>query len=157
MTQPAAGETGSAGDTQATNGTAASEPRDDTEVQPFLDRYARALITGDVATLAAMWETPALVVADQAVHPVASRADVETFFSRAMGQYTARGIVDTRAEIVWFDQATERIVVAQVRWPYLDKDGKALGEEITTYTLRRGDSGDFKIRTVVIHGAAGPH
>ena len=134
-----------------------TDERDDTNVQGFLDRYAHALVAGDAATLAQMWETPALVIADQAVRPVASATDVETFFSAAMGQYTARGIFGTRADIVWFDQATERIVVAQVRWPYLDKDGKELGEEISTYTLRRADSGDFKIRAVVIHGAVGPH
>jgi hypothetical protein len=131
--------------------------RDDTTVQGFLDAYAHALIAGDAATLARMWETPALVIADQRVHAVASPTDVATFFSAAMGQYTSRGIVGTRADIVWFDQATDRIVVAQVRWPYLDKEGKELGEEISTYTLRQGDSGGYKIRAVVLHGAAGPH
>jgi hypothetical protein len=146
-------QTGSATPSQADS----ASPRDDTNVQSFLDRYALALIAGDATTLAQMWETPALVIADQAARPVASAADVETFFSAAMGQYTARGIVGTRADIVWFDQATDRIVVAQVRWPYLDKDGKELGEEITTYTLRRADSGDFKIRAVVIHGTASAH
>ena len=131
--------------------------RDDTEVQPFLDRYARALIAGDAATIAQMWETPALVVADQSVKVVASGAEVETFFTGAAEQYTARGITATRADIVWFDQATDRAVLVQVRWPHLDKEGKELGEEVTTYTLRRADSGDFKIRAVVMHGVAGTH
>jgi ketosteroid isomerase-like protein len=133
------------------------ESRDDTNVQPFLDRYARALAAGDAATVASMWETPALVVADQTVRAVAAGSEVEAFFRGAIGQYTERGITGTRADIVWLDQATDRIVVAQVRWPHLDKDGKEIGEEVSTYTLRRSDSGDLRIRAVVMHGTPGTH
>jgi hypothetical protein len=133
------------------------DARDDTNVQPFLDRYARALVAGDAATVGSMWEIPALVVADQSVRAIGAAAEVEAFFGGAAAQYIARGITGTRADIVWFDQATDRVVIAQVRWPHLDKDGKELGEEVSTYTLRRGDSGDFKIRAVVMHGAAGIH
>jgi hypothetical protein len=133
------------------------ELRDDTNVQPFLDRYARALMAGDAATIASMWEAPAQVVADQSVRAVATADEVQTFFAGAFAQYTDRGITGTRADIVWLDQATERVAIVQVRWPHLDKDGKEVGEEVSTYTLRRADSGDFKIRCVVMHGAAGTH
>jgi hypothetical protein len=164
MSEQAAGTGAQPSETEETAETAAETPaqagepvRDDTEVQPFLDRFARALIAADGATIAGMWETPALVVSDQGAKAVASTAEVEAFFSGAAEQYTSRGIVGTRADIVWFDQATDRVAIVQVRWPYLDKGGKEMGEEVSTYTLHKADSGDFKICAVVMHGSAGTH
>jgi hypothetical protein len=158
MSEQAAGTGEQATDSAAGSQAQAAEPvRDDTEVQPFLDRFARALIAADGSTIAGMWETPALVVSDQGVKAVASTAEVEAFFSGAAEQYTSRGILGTRADIVWFDQATDRVAIVQVRWPHLDKDGKEIGEEVSTYTLHKADSGDFKICAVVMHGASGTH
>jgi hypothetical protein len=48
---------------------------------------------------------------------------------------------------------TDRILVVEVRWPYLDQEGNEAGEESSTYTLRRDDQGHLKIRAVVMHGA----
>jgi hypothetical protein len=130
---------------------------DESDVQEFLDRFARALIAGDGRTVASLWETPALVVGDEMLQAVQSAAELETFFGGAKAQYNQRGIVDTRANIVRLSWATPRIAIAQVRWPYLNPRGEEVGEETSTYTLRRDPSGTLKICAAVMHGAAAQH
>lgn len=131
--------------------------RHEPEVRDFLDGYARALTAGDGAATAAQWEAPALVVGDEGVMAVTAVDEVAAFFSTAKDQYVARGITDTRPEIVQLRWLTSRIAMVEVRWPYLDDRGKEMGEESSTYTLRRDDNGDLKIRVVVMHGLVTTH
>jgi hypothetical protein len=42
----------------------------------------------------------------------------------------------------------------EVRWPYLDEQGKEVGEETSTYALRRDETGILKLQTAIMHGAA---
>ena len=123
------------------------------EVQQLLDRMARAVTSGDGKTMAELWETPAFVVGDDQVLTVATAGEIEQFFGGAKEQYNARGITDTRAEIVRLDWPSERLALVEVRWPYLDASGASRGEETSTYTLRRNDRGDLKLRVAVMHGA----
>ncbi len=127
---------------------------DQTEVQSLLEQMARALTAGDGRTVARMWETPAMVISDQGVQAVASTSEVEQFFSGAKDQYNKMGIVDTRPEIQQLTWATRRIAIAEVRWPWLDGSGRESGSETSTYTFRRDDSGQLKVRAVVMHGVA---
>ena len=127
---------------------------DQTEVQSLLEQMARALTAGDGRTVARMWETPAMVISDQGVQAVASTSEVEQFFSGAKDQYNRMGIVDTRPEIQQLTWATQRITIAEVRWPWLDSKGRESGSETSTYTFRRDDSGQLKVRMVVMHGVA---
>jgi ketosteroid isomerase-like protein len=130
---------------------------DEADVQELLDRMARALTAGDGRTVASLWETPALVVGDEVLQAVGTNAELEQFFSGAKDQYNRQGVVDTRAVIVRLSWATPRIAIAQVRWPYLDARGAEVGEETSTYTLRRDQSGALKICAAVMHGAAPRH
>jgi hypothetical protein len=126
----------------------------DTEVvEDFLDRLARALTSGDGATIARMWNVPALVVSDQEVLPVTSSEQVAKFFGGAKQEYNARGVTGTRGEILNLQWVTDRIAIAEVRWPWLDESGNEVGEEASTYTLRRDDDGNLKICATVMHGA----
>lgn len=127
------------------------------EIQEFLDRFARALTAGDGNTVATLWETPALVMGDEMVRAVASAKEVAAFFSGAKEQYNVRGITDTRGDIQRVQWLTERIANVTVRWPYLDAGGQELGEETSTYTLRRDDKGQLKLRAVIMHGEAPKH
>ncbi|HET8580777.1 MAG TPA: hypothetical protein VFL31_07245 [Nitrospiraceae bacterium] len=70
---------------------------------------------------------------------------VKESFSGAKEQYNARGITDTRPDVFGLEWVTERIAIVDVRWPYLDERGKEVGEEASTYTLRRDDAGDLKL------------
>jgi ketosteroid isomerase-like protein len=135
----------------------ASAFRPDATVQEFFDRFAHALTSGDTPTVASMWETPAFVLGDQDAQVVTAREEIEQFFSGAKEYYNAQGIADTRPEIFKLEWVTDRIVIVEVRWPYLDAQGKEAGEESSTYTLRRDDSGELKLRVVVMHGAVETH
>jgi hypothetical protein len=126
--------------------------RGDAELRAFVDRFAHALTAGDTRTIAALWETPAYVLADDAVHDVRSIDEIEQFFNGARQQYSEQGIADTRPEVLRADWLTERIVTAHVRWPYLDGRGRAVGAEAATYTLRRDREGHLRLRVAVLHG-----
>ncbi|MEJ7598722.1 MAG: hypothetical protein WKG01_12510 [Kofleriaceae bacterium] len=129
---------------------AANEKR--AEVQDVLDRMARALTTGDGAGVAGCWGAPAFVVSAEMVKAVASLDEVAAFFGGAADQYTSRGIVNTRGDIVDEEWIGDGIVTVKVRWPYLDAAGNEIGAEASDYTLRRNDAGKLEIRCVVMRG-----
>jgi hypothetical protein len=125
----------------------------DADLQAFLDAFARFLTAGQGDRIAQMWDYPALVVADKSLMAVSNAAETATFFGSAKEQYNERGIADTRAEIQNTTWLTDRIVSATVRWPWLDGDDNEVGEETSTYTLRRNDDGELRLCVVVMHGA----
>jgi hypothetical protein len=127
------------------------------EVKQFLEALARSVTMGDGRAAVRFWEVPALVVGEAAVRPVTSNAEVEEHFSTVKHQYYARGIIDTRPDVVSLEWITERIVVVRVRWPYLDANGDERGEETMTYTLRRDDAGNLRLRVAILHGEAAKH
>src|SRR5688572_28822337 len=109
-------------------GTAQRRPVHQPEtVQAYLDRYAKALTSGDNHTIATMWDVPALVLGDDLVRGVDSLREVEAFFAGAKDQYNKRGIVDTKAVVEREDWLTDRMVSVDVRWPYLDGRGQTQG------------------------------
>jgi ketosteroid isomerase-like protein len=131
--------------------------REDARVQAFLDGFAQALTAGDARAIAAMWQTPALVLGDRELRALASPAEIEAFFGGARDRYNARGIDEARPEIVSVDWLTERIATVRVRWPYLGSGGSEVGEESSTYTLRQDDTGQLKLCVAVMHGAVTRH
>ena len=125
---------------------------EDREVQTFFDEFGRAVTAGDARAIATMWAVPAYVIGDNGALVVSTRAEVEQFFAGAKEQYNKRGITDTRAEIFGLEWVTERIVIADVRWPYLDERGEEKGGEASTYTLRRDDNGALKLHIALMRG-----
>lgn len=123
-------------------------------VQEYFDTFARALTAGDGRAIAKMWAVPAFVIGDTMVMAVNSDKEVEQFFAGAKEQYNEKGITDTRAEIFGLEWVTERIVVVDVRWPYLDEHGMEKGAEVSTYTLRRDDEGELKLHVALMRGEA---
>jgi hypothetical protein len=121
-------------------------------VRDFLDRFARAITSGDARQITSLWGVPSLVMGDNGVQAVNSLEEVKQFFAGAKEQYNARGITDTRPDIFGLEWATDRIAIVSVRWPYLDASGKERGEEASTYTLRRDDAGDLKVQAVIMRG-----
>jgi hypothetical protein len=128
------------------------EPRDRAEVQEYLDQFARAITSGDVSSIAELWETPAFVIDDRAAIPVSDIAEVERFFAGAKDQYNARGITTTKAEILDLDWVSDNLVVVRVRWPYENDAGATLGAESSSYTLKRNADGEFRMRVVLMRG-----
>jgi hypothetical protein len=106
---------------------------------------------------AATWATPALVLGDDMALTVTSTAEVQEVFGGAKAQYNARGITDTRPDILRLDWITHRLAIVEVRWPYLTADGDEVGEETSTYVIRREPDGRLAIRAAVMHGEAATH
>ncbi len=127
-------------------------PADRAAVQDYLDRFATAMTSGDTRTVASLWGVPAFVIGQNEARVVQSEAEVEEFFAGAKDMYNERGIMDTRAEILDLDWVSENLVIASVRWPYLDQNEKEVGEESSSYTLLRGEDGGFKVRVVTMRG-----
>jgi len=122
-------------------------------IQQYFDRFAEAMTTGDDKTMAKLWGVPAFVIGANEARVVQSEAEVEQFFAGAKDIYNERGIVGTRAEIVDLDWVGTDLVIATVRWPYLDQNDRTLAEESSSYTLLRGEDGGFKLRVVTMRGA----
>ena len=125
-------------------------------VQEYLDRFATALTSGDTKTMTKLWGVPAFVIGATEARVVHSESEVEQFFGGAKDLYNERGIVGTRAEITNLDWVGDDLVVATVRWPYLDENDRVLGGESSSYTLLRGEDGSFKLRVITLRGEVEP-
>jgi hypothetical protein len=129
----------------------------DQEVQDYLDRYARAFTAGDGGAVASMWEVPAIVVGEDEAIAITELEQVSDFFGSAKPMYNERGIFTTRAELIDVDRISDNLVNCRVRWPHLDAKEEEIGEESSSYTLRRGSDGQLKMRVVVMRGEKPKH
>lgn len=136
--------------------TRSSEAREQASVQLYLDRFAEAMTSGDTKTMAKLWGVPAFVIGTHEARVVQSEDEVEQLFAGAKDMYNERGIFATRAEILDLDWVGEDLVIATVRWPYLDLNDRVHGEESSSYTLLRGEDGSFKVRVVTMRGETPP-
>ena len=124
-------------------------------IHTLLDDFAKAFTKGDGKGAAACWEVPALIVSDDGTKAVASLDEVGAFFGGAAKQYTDKGTMSTRADVQSITWITDKVATVQVRWPYLDKDGKAQGtSESSTYVMRFVDDDTPKINTTMMAGAS---
>lgn len=122
------------------------------DVQAFLDRFGQALTHGDGHAIAALWETPAYVLADDDMHDVRAVDEVEAFFNGARRLYGEQGIAQARPGILDLEWLTARIVLVHVRWAYLDAAGREVGIETSTYTLRRDREDRLRLKVAVMQG-----
>lgn len=143
--------------TEARSGDESAREDEESPIREFFQHYARALAAGDGPAMAALWEVPALVLSDDGARAVRASEEVAAFFGAAKEQYNAQGVTDTRAEIGEVRWVTSRVALVDVRWPYLDDRGQEMGEESATYTLRRDDEGQLRVRAVIMHGAVTTH
>ena len=119
------------------------------EVEAFLDRYGEALAGGDLVGIAACYTLPALVAGDGAAIPIAEPGQVEAAFAGAADAYRAQGLVGIRAELRGVDRLTPNLLLADVRWAYLDQAGEARRHSSYRYLLRRSADGRLGIQVVV--------
>src|SRR5215207_9391345 len=70
-------------------------PADRASVQDYLDRFATAMTSGDIKTVASLWGVPAFVIGKNEARVVESESEVEQFFAGAKDMYNERGIIDT--------------------------------------------------------------
>jgi ketosteroid isomerase-like protein len=119
------------------------------DVSAFLDRYADALVSGDLPGIAECYALPALVVGDAATIPVADPAQVEAAFGGAADAYRAQGLVGLRPEVRAIDPLTGALTLVDVGWAYLDTAGRQRQHTSYRYLLRRADTGRLGIQVVI--------
>jgi ketosteroid isomerase-like protein len=119
------------------------------DVSAFLDRYADALVSGDLPGIAACYALPALVVGDAATIPVVDPAQVEAAFGGAADAYRAEGLVGLRPEVRAIDPLTGALTLVDLCWAYLDEAGRQRQHTSYRYLLRRADTGQLGIQVVV--------
>jgi hypothetical protein len=81
--------------------------------------------------------------------PIAEAAQVEAAFAGAADAYKAQGLVGIRAELRGVDRLTPNLLLADVRWAYLDQAGEARRHSSYRYLLRRSADGRLGIQVVV--------
>ena len=119
------------------------------DVAAFLDRYANALVNGDLPGIAACYALPALVVGDGATIPVSEPAQVEAAFAGAAEAYRAQGLVGLRPQVRAVEPLTGVLILVDVGWAYLDEAGRERRRTAYRYLLRRADSGRLGIQVVI--------
>jgi hypothetical protein len=104
----------------------------------FFDRYGSALTTGDLGTLSSCYRLPGTVVADSYSFTFSSPAAVALSFVGAAPAYQERELVAAHAEIEDVQRLSDGLVLASVRWEYLDCRGEAVPGGAYRYVVRLG-------------------
>jgi ketosteroid isomerase-like protein len=112
------------------------ETAETTVLSDFFERYATAMTANDMATVAACYAMPGMVVADDSTFTFATPAAVETAFSGAVQTYHEKGLVAARAEVLDVQWLTSALALTRVTWEYLDRNGGAVPGETYRYLMR---------------------
>jgi hypothetical protein len=99
-------------------------PHHDEILRGFFVRYGEALAAGDLRAIAKCYALPALVLSDAGSIPVAAGEEIEAAFRSAVEAYRDQGLVAARPTIIGSEAITGRLVSADVRWDYLDEQGR---------------------------------
>ena len=114
---------------------------DRARLKTFFVRYGEAVSAGDLKAISASYTVPAIVISDAGAIPIAGREEVEAAFDGAAERYRARGMVAARPTVLEAEALTEKLVSADVRWDYLDEEGRSAEQNGYRYVLRLEDAG----------------
>lgn len=121
-----------------------------TRPRDFFVRYGEALATGDLPGIAGCYAVHGLVLSDAGSIPVATREEIEAGFDGAAERHRARGLVGARPTIVRSEEITGRLVSVDVRWDYLDEQGRSAQQDGYRYVLRLDDDAGPWIQVVIV-------
>jgi hypothetical protein len=122
---------------------------DDHLVHDALARIGSALSAADATAVAALWDVPGLVLADQGARPIASREEVRAFFEASIRSYREKGTPTAIPEIDDIVWVTDRIAAVRVDWIGADAGGAARTRESSFYLMRVGDDGVARIQVAM--------
>ncbi|MER7165157.1 hypothetical protein ABT336_03650 [Micromonospora sp. NPDC000207] len=117
----------------------------------FFDRYGVALTTGDVASVAACYALPGLVVADTYSFSFSTPAAVALSFVGAAPDYQEHELIAANAVIEDVQQVSALLTEVAIEWEFLDTAGRRVPGEHYRYLLRQTDTGPL-ICTVIRTG-----
>ena len=121
----------------------------DEHLRRFLVRYGEALSAGDLKAISGCYAVPSLVLSDAGSVPIAAREEIEAAFDGAAERYRAQGLVGLRPTLVASEALSERLVSVDVRWEYLDEQGRSAQQNGYRYVLRLEDEASPKIQVVI--------
>jgi hypothetical protein len=121
----------------------------DEHLRRFLVRYGEALSAGDLKAISSCYAVPSLVLSDEGSVPIASREEIEAAFDGAAERYRAQGLVAVRPTLLASEALGERLISADVRWDYLDEQGRSAQQNSYRYVLRLEDEASPKIQVVI--------
>ena len=107
----------------------------------FFVRYGEAVSAGDLKVISSCYAVPAIVLADAGSIPISTREEIEAAFDGAAERYRAQRMVAARPTVVAVENLTEKLVFADVRWNYLDEQGRSAERNSYRYVLRLEDAG----------------
>lgn len=110
-------------------------------LEAFFVRYGEAVSAGELTAISACYAVPSIVISDEGAIPIATRGEVEAAFDGAAEQYRARGMVAARPTVLAAEVLTSKLVFADVRWDYVDEDGRGVEQNGYRYVLRMEDAG----------------
>jgi hypothetical protein len=121
----------------------------DEHLRRFLVRYGEGLSAGDLKAISDCYAIPALVLSDAGGVPISTREEIESAFDGAAERYRAQGLVDIRPTLVASEALSERFLSVDVRWDYLDEQGRSAQQNGYRYVLRLQDEASPKIQVVI--------
>jgi hypothetical protein len=121
----------------------------DEHLRRFLVGYGEALSAGDLKAISGCYTVPSLVLSDEGSVPIASREEIEAAFDGAAERYRAQGLVAVRPTLLASEALSERLVSVDVRWDYLDEQGRSAQQNGYRYVLRLEDEASPKIQVVI--------
>src|SRR5215216_6058954 len=121
----------------------------DEHLQTFLARYGEALSAGDLKAISGCYVLPSLVLSDAGSIPITTRTEIEAAFDGAAERYRAQGLVAVRPTLLASEALTERLVSVDVRWDYLDEQGRSAQQNGYRYVLRLEDEASPKFQVVI--------
>ena len=121
----------------------------DEHLRRFLVRYGEALAAGNLKAISGCYALPSLVLSDAGSVPIAARQEIEAAFDGAAERYRAQELVALRPTLVASEALSERLLCVDVRWDYLDEQGRSAQQNGYRYVLRLQDEASPKIQVVI--------
>ena len=121
----------------------------DEHLRRFLVSYGEALSAGDLKAISGCYTVPSLVLSDEGSVPIAAREEIEAAFDGAAERYRAQGLVAVRPTLLASEALSERLVWVDVRWDYLDEQGRSAQQNRYRYVLRFEDEASPRIQVVI--------
>jgi hypothetical protein len=118
-------------------------------IHQFLERYEKALGSGDLRVIADCWGIPSFVLSDDGAQPITESKEVEAFFGNAVAQYQSQGFASTHAEIKKIERLSPQMTSVDVRWSNLDKAGTEKASESYRYILKASADGKPRIHVAI--------
>jgi hypothetical protein len=121
----------------------------DENLRRFLVRYGEALAAGDLKVISGCYALPALVLSDEGSVPISARQEIEVAFDGAAERYREQELVGLRPILGASEAISERLLSVDVRWEYLDEQGRSAQQNGYRYVLRLQDEASPKIQVVI--------